>query len=190
MNRLIIGALVATAALSSANARADEWSSRHIVIHEPLPLVDFEAARLERIRLWQEELAAREREIVRAETAWRTPRGITPIAANDDRERSTFGNYVFQFPDQRFAYFRDPYYFMDGRSYDRRSLAFGLYANDFYSRWYYGQPRGGFEVAYPTPGEAAGERVGARIGRSIGGRDGAVIGSEVGRGVGAEIERR
>ena len=143
------------------------------------------------MRLWQEELAAREREIIRAETAWRTPRSISPIAARDDRQRSTFGAFVYLVPEHHVTYARAPYpyYVVDDHLHYRPSIAVGRYANEVYTTAVVAPPGGAADVvSIPTPGEVVGERMGAGIGRSIGGADGAVIGSEVGREVGGEID--
>jgi hypothetical protein len=193
MCHLFTGALVALTVLWSPSVRADHRKNGPVVVqpHPPhVHVVESETARLEENLRWQAELAARANEVIRAETAWREPTilGALTVAPTG---RPTFSNPAYVVPHSHVAYLRDPYYFMDGRSFDRRSLAFGLYANDFYTRWYYGQPRLGGDVVYlQPPGEAAGQRISTRIERSMDARDGATIRTEVARELEPAIERR
>jgi hypothetical protein len=190
MNRLVTGALVATIVLWSASVRADHRKNGPVAVQHPpqVHVVESETARLEENLAWQAELAARANELIRAERAWREPTilGALTVAHSG---RPTFSNPAYVVPHSHVAFSRDPYYFMDGRSFDRRSLAFGLNANDFYTRWDNGQPRGGEVVYLQPPGEAAGPRIGTRIERSID-RDGATIRTEVARELEPVIERR
>jgi len=192
MNRLITGALVALTVVWSPSVRADHRKNGPVVVqaHPPrVQVVESETARLEENLAWQAELAARANELIRAETAWREPAilGAVTVAHTG---RPTFSNPAVVIPESQLAYFRDPYYFMDGRSFDRRSLAFGINANDFYTRWYNAQPRYGSQVVYLTPRPVVEQPVVTRVERSIGGREAAVIETEVSRVVVPEIQRR
>ena len=153
MNRVITGALVALTVVWSPSVRADHRKNGPVVVQPQPPhvhVVEAETARLEENLRWQAELAARANELIRAETAWREP-AILGALTVAHAGRPTFSNPAVVIPESQLAFFRDPYYFMDGRSFDRRSLAFGINANDFYTRWYNAQPRYGSQVVYLTP---------------------------------------
>jgi hypothetical protein len=127
MKCLYLAALPFCAVLTSA-LYADQPLRRPVVIHESVAIPDpgpnyFNAdfARLERVRQWQAELAARELEIQRAQTAWLPVTRDEPIAENVVRDRPTYSNALFAVA-RPYAFVPEPYYEMPNA--DRRSFAY------------------------------------------------------------------
>ena len=124
MRCLLMAALVVCAA-PIATLRADEWlKGRPVVVHEEVHLIDHDFARQERARRWQAELAARELETQRAQTAWLPPARIGPIEENVVLDRPTFSNGLYAV-NRPYAFVPEPYFVTPNA--DRRSFAYRWY---------------------------------------------------------------
>jgi hypothetical protein len=177
MKRFFAAALGICAMLLSTHTYAGErpFAPRgQAVIYAPVP-VAFDAGR-ERIRQWQAELAAREMEIERAQTAWLPPHTVGPITANVVRDRSTFGDYFVAF---RGPFVPTPTYVVDWRLAERRWFAYRPYPYPTAPvSW---QPS--YLIGYPqaAPDVVASPRVDREVVRSIGGPQTEVIGIQARR---------
>ena len=131
---------------------ADEWLRpaglrQGVVYAEPIfgsTTMDFTQA--ERARRWQAELAVRELEIQRAQTAWLPATPIRPIREDVVRDRPTYSNALFAM-NRPHAFVPEPYYEMPNS--DRRLIAYQTYS---YAPAPYWQP--GYPLA-PATGYAA-----------------------------------
>jgi hypothetical protein len=180
MKRSFIAALTLCAAWYT-HSRAGE---RPLVTQvDPIPApapVDFDPGRLQRIQDWQAELAAREFEIERAQTAWLPPRTVGPITENVVRDRSTFGDYFVM---TGAPFVPTPTYVVDWRLAERRWYAYRPYP---YVTAPVAAPvawQPSYPVGYPqaVPDVVASPRVNREVVRSIGDSQTETFGTQASR---------
>jgi hypothetical protein len=119
MKCLSTAALIVCAAYAPVSKANEPLKAGTVVVEEVyLPGT---AARLERVYHWQAELAAREFEIRRAQTAWLPITPMSSVSSNVVRNRPTYSNSLFAV-DRPYAFVPEPYYEMPNA--DRRSIAY------------------------------------------------------------------